>query len=89
MYGKRAAGEEGLGGPFAEVDGESDAVAVVADKTHWLLPAGCRQDWRRLMLRPAEVDFADARNGGDGRKKMVNGGYWFLDQGGATPVMRA
>jgi hypothetical protein len=37
----------------------------------------------------AEVDFADVRNGSDKRKKMVKGGYWFLDQGGATPVMRA
>ena len=25
----------------------------------------CSRDWRRLLLRPAEVDFADARNGGD------------------------
>src|SRR5712692_3050621 len=28
--GEGTAGEEGFGGPFAEVDGESDAVAVVA-----------------------------------------------------------
>ncbi len=31
---KGAAVEEGLGGPFAEVDGESDAVAVVAGEDH-------------------------------------------------------
>jgi hypothetical protein len=65
------------------------AVAVVADEGHWQLPAGRRQDWRRLLFRPTEVDFADARVGGDEWKRMVNGGYWFLDQGGATPIMRA
>src|SRR5713226_10600796 len=34
-----AAGEEGLGGPFAEVDGESDAVTVVAGEDHHLFAA--------------------------------------------------
>src|SRR5258708_39656088 len=34
-----AAVEEGFGGPFAEVDGESDAVAVVAGEDHHLLAA--------------------------------------------------
>jgi len=37
----------------------------------------------------AEMDFADMGDGSDKRKKMVNGGYWFLDQGGVTPFMRA
>src|SRR5258708_8498310 len=34
-----AAVEEGLGGPFAEVDGESDAVAVVAGEDHYVFVA--------------------------------------------------
>src|SRR6266850_1571966 len=34
-----AAGEEGLGGPFAEVDGEGDAVAVVAGEDHHVFAA--------------------------------------------------
>jgi len=54
-----------LGGPFAEVDGESDAVAVIAGYGYCQFSAECRRDWGRLLLRPAEVDFADARNGGD------------------------
>jgi hypothetical protein len=35
--GQGAAGEEGFGGPFAEVDGQGDAVAVVAGENHHLL----------------------------------------------------
>src|SRR6266403_3975261 len=44
-----AAGEEGLGGPLAEVDGESDAVTVVAGEEHHVFAA-------RMPLRgkPAE-----------------------------------
>src|ERR1700687_6252212 len=34
-----AAGEEGFGGPFAEVDGESDAVAVVVGEDHHVFVA--------------------------------------------------
>src|SRR5882724_121933 len=34
-----AAGKEGFGGPLAEVDGESDAVAVVAGEKHHLFVA--------------------------------------------------
>src|SRR6266850_863128 len=37
--GERAAGEEGLGSPLAEVDGEGDAVAVVAGQDHHLFAA--------------------------------------------------
>src|SRR6266850_3514870 len=37
--GERATGEEGLGGPFAEVDGEGDAVAVVAGEDHHVFAA--------------------------------------------------
>ncbi len=46
---KGAAGEEGLGGPFAEVDRERDAVTVVAGEDHHLFAAG-------MLLRgkPAE-----------------------------------
>jgi hypothetical protein len=60
----------GYGGPLTEVDGESDAVAVVADEGHWQLPAGRRQDWRRLLFRPTEVDFAD------GVLAATNGKEW-------------
>jgi len=60
-----AAVEEGLGGPLAEVDAESDAVAVEAGEDHCQFPARVETGLERLHLRPAEVDFADARNGGD------------------------
>lgn len=36
---ERSAGEEGFGGPFAEIDGESEAVAVVAGEDHHLFAA--------------------------------------------------
>ena len=36
---KGAAAEEGFGGPLAEVDGESDAVAVVAGEERYVLAA--------------------------------------------------
>lgn len=45
-------------------------VAVVADEGHWQLPAGRRQDWRRLLFRPTEVDFAD------GALAATNGKEW-------------
>ena len=35
-----AAGEEGFGGPFAEVDRERDAVTVVAGEDHYFFAAG-------------------------------------------------
>src|SRR5712664_434445 len=47
--GEGTAGEEGLGGPFAEVDGEGDAVTVVASEDHHAFAT-------RMVLRdkPAE-----------------------------------
>src|SRR2546425_13017845 len=39
-----AAGEEGFGGPLAEVDGESDAVPVVAGENYHLFAARMTQE---------------------------------------------
>src|SRR2546430_10268791 len=41
---KRAASEEGLGGPFAEVHGEGDAVTVVASEDEHVLAVGMQAE---------------------------------------------
>src|SRR5258708_15081580 len=69
-----AAGEEDFGGPFAEVDGKSDAVAVVAGEDYHLVAARMSAEdgehFFREENRPAPA-VRDA-DGGKGRVQMAN-----------------
>src|SRR5216684_3579697 len=74
---EEAAGEEGFGGPFAEVDGESDAVAVVAGEDHHLLAA-------RVVAEDGQHFFGEENraapavrdaHGGKGRVQMADAAF--------------
>src|SRR5260370_4645200 len=74
---KGAAVEEGLGGPFAEVDGESDAVAVVGGEDHHVFVA-------RMAAEDGTHFFGDENraapavrdaHGGKGRVQMADAAF--------------
>src|SRR6266850_664376 len=71
---ERAAGEEGLGGPFAEVDGEGDPVAVVAGEEHYVFVAGmAAEDGEHFFGEENRAAPAVGEaHGGQGRVQMAD-----------------
>src|SRR5258708_6523635 len=85
---KRAAGKEGLGGPLAEVDGEGDAMAVVACEDHHLFAA-------RMAAKDRSHSFGE-KNGsapaignthrGEGRVQVTDAIFKRAETGGGFAV---
>ncbi len=76
------AGEDGLGGPFAKVDGEGDAVAVVAGEEHHLF--GTRMPLRGKPAEDGEHFFGEENrpapavgdaHGGQGRVQVADAAF--------------
>src|SRR5260370_8810287 len=84
---KGAAVEEGLGGPFAEIDRESDAVAVVAGEDHHVFVA-------RMAAEDGAHFFGDENraapavrdaHGGKGRVQMADAAFEPAGSGDSFP----
>src|SRR5713101_2380101 len=71
---QRAAGEEGFGGTLAEVDGESDAVAVEAGEDHHLFAARmAAEDGTQFFgVQDGAAPAVRDAHGGKGRVQMAD-----------------